>query len=417
MISIENEISKQLNESASNKQHYLFRDEKTTFRQLKDALSDALGDRVVKMSRKVPSIDLYLTKKDGDWLVSSYVRPSKWIPIRRATSLQEVESCSKDTISMTLEDIANACEEMDEVFTNKCFANGKNCAHIGLICPPNGYDDTYGNRCFLIFKGIDCFNDKGKCIGADEDLGVKLLYKLNSSDILKQELAQVPTDKICCLKRCKDEKKALGEVLAALSKLIDGLGWGCSLKYYIEDKYSRYIINKALEHGLDISKNGQLANELVSRLSGASLRPTKSDLVTFAKREGINCKSDAYKQFLDDIENTSSQMSHEIISPIEKILCYAISCVANNVIAMMQLDPNPKAQKMLSSVAINLFDAKQSIDQCEFDINNLQDLKKALAKLCAYQEIAPAEVRIMHNHLPYSFACDCKKLQKLCDII
>ena len=49
-----------MNES-SNKQHHLFRDEKTTFRQLKDLLSDALGDRIVTMSRKVPMVALYLT--------------------------------------------------------------------------------------------------------------------------------------------------------------------------------------------------------------------------------------------------------------------------------------------------------------------------------------------------------------------
>lgn len=405
-----------MNES-STKQHHLFKDEKTTFRQLKEILSDALGNRIVKMSRKVPMINLYLTQKDGDWLVSSYVRPSKWIPIRRATSLNEVESSSQNAVKSTLEDIAEACEDMDEVFMNKCFANGKNKAHIGLICPPEGCNSLYGDKCFLVFKGIDCFNDKGKCIGSDEDLGVKFLYKLNDADALKQELAQIPTEKLYCMKRCKDEGKVLNDVIAALNKMIDGLGWGCSLKYYIEDKYSRYIINKALEHGLDISKNGQLANELVSRLSGASLRPTKSDLVTFAKREGINCKSDEYKQFLDDIENTSSQMSKEIISPIEKVICYAVSCAANNVIAMMQLDPNPQAQKLLKQIAIDLFDAKDSLDACEFDISDLQDLKKTLVKLCAYQDIAPNEVRIMHNRMPYSFACDCSKLKKLCDII
>lgn len=49
-----------VNESNS-KQRHLFKDEKTTFKQLKDILSDALGDRVVKMSRRVPMIDLYLT--------------------------------------------------------------------------------------------------------------------------------------------------------------------------------------------------------------------------------------------------------------------------------------------------------------------------------------------------------------------
>lgn len=370
------------------------------------------------MSRKVPMVDLYLTQKDGDWLVSSYVHPSKWIPIRRATSLNEVESSSQNAVKASLEDLAEACEEMeDEVFMNKCFANGKNRAHIGLVCPPEGCSSNYGDRCFLVFKGIDCFNDKGKCIGPDNDLGVEFLYKLNSADAVKQEMAQVPVEKLACMKKCKDEKKVLEEVLAALSKMVDGLGWGCSLKYYIEDKYSRYIINKALEHGLDISKNGQLANELVSRLSGAGIRPTKSDLVTFAKREGIDCKSDAYKQFLEDIEDTAAQMSNEIISPIEKAICYAVSCAANNVIAMMTVDPSPQAQKLLKQVAVELFDAKDSLESCEFDINDLQSLKKSLSKLCAYQDIAPAEVRIMHNKLPYSFACDCKRLQRLCDLV
>ena len=47
--------------------------------------------------------------------------------------------------------------------------------------------------------------------------------------------------------------------------------------------------------------------ELVSRLSGLEgTRPTKSDLVTFAKREGIDCGSDCYKSFLDDVEQSAS---------------------------------------------------------------------------------------------------------------
>lgn len=61
MISIEKEIENYMVNESSSKQHHLFRDEKTTFRQLKDTLSDALGDRIVTMSKKVPMIDLYLT--------------------------------------------------------------------------------------------------------------------------------------------------------------------------------------------------------------------------------------------------------------------------------------------------------------------------------------------------------------------
>lgn len=61
MISIENEISRRIMNESASKQHHLFKDEKTTFRQLKDILSDTLGDHIVKMSRKVPMVDLYLT--------------------------------------------------------------------------------------------------------------------------------------------------------------------------------------------------------------------------------------------------------------------------------------------------------------------------------------------------------------------
>ena len=78
-----------------------------------------------------------------------------------------------------------------------------------------------------------------------------------------------------------------------MARLVDGIGWGCSIHDYVQDRYSRYLVNKALEHNLDVSKKGALVDELTSRLSGTStLRPTKSDLATFAKREGIDVKSD-----------------------------------------------------------------------------------------------------------------------------
>jgi hypothetical protein len=44
--------------------------------------------------------------------------------------------------------------------------------------------------------------------------------------------------------------------MESLNRFVDGVGWGCTLEYYIHDKACRSIINKALEHELDISKNG-----------------------------------------------------------------------------------------------------------------------------------------------------------------
>lgn len=142
-----------------------------------------LGSKVVAISKKVPTIELYLTQKDGDWLVSKYERPLKKVIVGKSMPLNEVESEDKDIVKCTIDDIVKACESLDDVFLNKCFANGRNCAHICLVSPSSCCDDN-DKRCFLAFKGIDCFDDKGKCIGSDDDLGVKLLYKLNSSDCL-----------------------------------------------------------------------------------------------------------------------------------------------------------------------------------------------------------------------------------------
>ena len=132
-----------------------------------------------------------------------------------------------------------------------------------------------------------------------------------------------------------------------MARLVDGIGWGCSIRDYVQDRYSRYLVNKALEHNLDVSKKGALVDELTSRLSGTStLRPTKSDLATFAKREGIDVKSDDYKAFLDDIEQNAAMTNKDIMSPIENAIYFAVSNIVQALLSYISLDPNPKAKKL-----------------------------------------------------------------------
>lgn len=87
-------------------------------------------------------------------------------------------------------------------------------------------------------------------------------------------------------------KKVLEKVLAKLNEFINGVGWKCTINDYVLDHYSRHLVNKALEHGLDVSRSSDFVNELASRLSNVSGRkPTRSDLATYAKREGLDTKS------------------------------------------------------------------------------------------------------------------------------
>lgn len=417
MIDITDEIQeKMINES--KKSHHIFNNDNLTFKQLKDIFTDVFDSYIVKVSKEVPMSSVYVTNKDGDFYIASVDKPEKLLKVDALKNITKLDECSCKSANSTLDDVLSTLQTIDPVLLNRYFANGKNMLKCSLICPPDGCGDFYGDRCFIQFDGVDCFDGDCNCVGQDQKTGFELFKILKSNENLTNELGALNAEQLNALKRCRSEKNILANIISQLSKLVDGIGWGCSLKYYIQDKYSRSIVNKALEHGLDVSRNGSFVNELASRLSGtSSSRPTKSDLITFAKREGIDCKSQTYKDFLNDIESNADQTNKEIIAPIENMLYYALSKAANNVLAMMTLDPNPKTKKLLNQIAYKLFDTCDNIDECGFDIETLADLKKTLQKICQYKEMAPAEIRVMNAGKPYSIVGSVDKLQKLCEVV
>lgn len=417
MVDIQKEIQqKMLNESKKPK--HIFNNDSLTFKQLKELFTNAFDTNIVSISRKVPVSSVYVTNKDGEFYIASVNSPSKLLRVDSLKKVAKIDESASKSANATIGSVVESLSNIDPVLLNRYFANGKNLLKCSLICPPDGCGDYYGDKCFIQFDGIDCYDGDDKKVGQDQETSAELMKALKNDQNLSNEFSQVSAEQLNALKRCRSEKNILKNILDALAKLVDGIGWGCSIKYYIQDRYARHIINKALEHGLDVSKNGSFVDELASRLSGTSVaRPTKSDLVTFAKREGIDCKSQEYKDFLNDIESAAEQTSQEIIAPIENIIYYGISKAANNIIGLMALDPNPKAQKLLKQIATTLFDVCDDIGMCGFNFDTMDDLKKALCKLCTYKEIAPQEIRIMNCGKPFSVKGCPDKLDKLYEII
>ena len=72
--------------------------------------------------------------------------------------------------------------------------------------------------------------------------------------------------------------------------MTDGLGWRCTLDQYVDDKYSRHIVNAAMKHGIDVSRDSQFVKSIVRRLAEIAARgkPTKSDLATYANAQQTN---------------------------------------------------------------------------------------------------------------------------------
>ena len=109
MIDIRKEIDKSIiGESFSSKKPHIFGDDKTTFKQLKDLFTDIFDTRIIKFSKKVPKVDAYLTVKDGNWYVSSYLRPEQQYPIGNASRLNEEDSSSKDAVQKTFDGIVES---------------------------------------------------------------------------------------------------------------------------------------------------------------------------------------------------------------------------------------------------------------------------------------------------------------------
>lgn len=403
-----------LNESAKPK--HIFETGDITFADIRDTLQKVLQNGIM-MSDKVPGIDVLITYKDGEFYIQipgeKLSEPCKW---SKFTSKCCVAGKNvKNAFENSIHDLADALDELDPVELNRFFANGQNFMECHIAYPPEDYCPSYGNKCFIAFNKLKCYDTDFKEIGEDSDSAMDLFNALKSSNALHHEVAEITNPCICRIKKSMSGKRAMEQICEVLNKFIDGVGWGCSLNSYIQDKYSRHIINKALEYGLDVSRNSNFVNELANRMSGTSIRPTRSDLVTFAKREGLDCKSDSYKNFLADIEQDADEVCKKIIQPIENLIYKALIMAVRNAVGYMSLDPSEKTQKFVTE----LNDTFPNLDEddCEFCADQLKSLKKNLAKIDQYSSALPPSVVIMYKSKPYQIASKCGNLSDLCNII
>jgi len=86
----------------------------------------------------------------------------------------------------------------------------------------------------------------------------------------------------------------------------------------------------------------------LSNISGK--KPTRSDLITYAKREGLDCKCEGYKNFISDVEQNASQVNDEIIKPLEDLIIYAGLMLMKSIEGFMAADPSQEAQRALANL-------------------------------------------------------------------
>lgn len=406
---------------AESKTKRIYENGDMTFAQLRDAITSVFSDGGTVLQKKVPGINLLITYKNGEFCISSDLKALEK-PCGFAKFSDKCCDAGKDVKAAfmnSIKDLIDALSSLDPVLLNKYFANGQNFMDCQVVYPPEECCGNYGNKCFISFNKLKCYDKNFKEIGEDSESASALFDALKQNSSLSQELSEITDDNIQKLRGCLSGKKVLDKVMPKLQTLIDGVGWGCSIDSYIQDKYSRYIINKALEHGLDVSRNSAFVNELIARLSGVKLRPTKSDLVTFAKREGLDCKSDDYKSFLSDIEANALEMSSEIVAPIENVIWYAVAMALKNILGYMAVDPNAKTQKFLDGIDYGCCAIEEDENgECKWCRDKLEPLKKSLTKVNQYvEQLPPSGVVIMYKMTPYKVISKLGKIDQLCKLI
>lgn len=403
-----------------SKSKHLYENGDMTFADLRDVMTDVFSNGGTVLQKKVPGMNLLVTYKDGDFCVATDLKQLDK-PCCHGNFTDKYCDAGKEVkvaFMNSVKDLIEALSSLDPVLLNKYFANGQNYMDCQVVYPPEECCGNYGNKCFMSFNKLRCYDKNFKEIGEDVDSSMELFNQLKDNSALCSEVSEISEPNIQKLRGCTPAKQVLDNVLAKLNEFINGVGWGCSINSYIQDKYSRYIINKALEYGLDVSRNSAFVNELVSRLSGTKLRPTKSDLVTFAKREGLNCGSEEYKNFINDIESNSEEISDEIISPIENLIYYAICSAMKNILGYMAVDPNAKTQKFLDGIDGSCYELAEGETECKWCKDKLEPVKKNLSKVNQYITNYPTNgVVLMYKSSPYKVVSKLGKLDKLCALV
>lgn len=389
MINVNEIFEEQLLCEGINNPKHIFDDGELTFADIRDILTRIFSGGLT-ITEQVDGLDLFITYKDGNFCVATDPKDIKNpININKLNAQYcDGEPEVKNAFMNSIKDLNVALSELDPVQLNKFFANGQNFMSCKIVYPPSTNVGDYHNKCFITLNKLMCFNDKFKEVGEDTDSAKTLFDVLNNNGSLQQETFEIAKPNILKIKNLTSSKNVLKKILDKLNTFIDGVGWKCSLNGYIQDRYGRHIVNKALEHGLDVSRNSEFVNQLASRLSNISGRkPTRSDLVTYAKREGVNCKCQEYKDFIQDLEQNCEQTNSDIIKPIEQLIAYAALMLMKNVEGYMTIDPSSPAARTLATIDDAVIGLKE--DEIDLTPEKIQVFKKNLARIEKYHEMMP----------------------------
>lgn len=302
----------------------------TTLADIRDAIREAAKD-AVKITPVKECQNAYVTYRDGDFVVTPQepgTTEDEPFPLEHATAKDwGVPKKQKPCLDRTLKDIYGSVSGLGDR-AGDLFGNGRNYLKCVMAAPPEGCEGECDNKFLVVFPEVEQF-DAGMNRMDDSPEGAGEILAAAHECPCASRMGDQQTEALKRALKCKEKLETLA---GKLEKMTDGLGWRCTLDQYIDDKYSREIVNAAMQHGIDVSRDSQFVKSLVRRLAEIAARgkPTKSDLATYAKSDKVDFKSDACRQFLADVEQNAEQTNEEVLGPVREFS----KCLAQTAAAL-----------------------------------------------------------------------------------
>lgn len=387
-----------LSESSCGRRDRLFGNGDLTFADIRNIFKQVFsGDATV--SREIGGAGLFLTVKDGSLMVAEFPDDAAR-PMSVDAFVACCDGCREERLSMkaTLERAQEALGRLGTGALDSAFGNGTRFLECRLAWPGGGWKkcvvtvggvrQAEGGRLSDVAERVPPEVETALAGDAGESLGI-------TPDGIKAVVSAVPSE------------KALKEVLGWLEDFVKGYGWKCTIRQYVGDKYASVIADKARAAGLDVSKDSEFVRCLADRLSLLSgRRPSRSDLATYAKKDGLRFRTGQYREFLDGLEAGSDETNEAIIRPLEKFLVKAGSILVKNMAGLMAADPSRKARAELARI------------RRAGDGEDGRTFKKKLASVKRYSgQIPKYGILITYKGRPYRLSVNAEAAAALAGLI
>lgn len=403
---------------ASGHMSHLFEDPDLTFNELKEIFTGLFTGQI-EVDEKLDGQNLAITYKNGAFGVArNKATLQNPMSIDKLDKMFEGRGEIREAFVKSMTDLVKALGTLNQKELNSIFANGQNFMAFEIIYPPTKNVIDYGNRCLIVLHGINVYDAKYNKVGEDKIMATRLFNILKRNHALKQEVFEIGGPVKLKLKNSKTGEESLAFVLEKLAGLIDGLGWGATINDYAQERFEKYIINKAIAADFPINKKSDFVTELAARLSNVSKRrPTKNELSVFAKREGIDVKSNEYKNFINELDADLDNANQIIIKPLEDLVIGAGLLLMKNLEGFVAADPKKSSKRLAAELDQAITDL--SSKETSLDAKKLARFKKNLKKLDTWQrEVMPVEgIVFLHNGKPYKLTSTFGALNQILGIL